>query len=137
MSTEHEDSMKFILYFIFAQFCFSQASKGFVDFNGYYDTNKHSVLTINTLLKINEKVTYFSLSNFYGEIESDVLGDLNTFYSEQNIRYSFSNINPFQLTIQWNLRSGIKNDRLRFGFLVGVNKLGFLSQLFKSIRTTY
>lgn len=124
--------------------CFSQDSaavvtqkhvnKGFLDFNGYYDTRKFSVMTLNILAKLPHRFQYFSLTNFEGPKQTS---DLSNYYSEQNIRWNIKKTIPIDLISQWVLKSDTNNDVLRFGVRWRLNSTTGLSKIFKKLNLSY
>lgn len=111
----------------------SKAS-GFADFNAYRDTRSFSELTINALANITDRVQYFSLTNNSGVPNTS---DLQSFFSEQNIRWKVAKNSPVDLTSQWTLRTGEGNDNWRLGIRVRLNNLTLLKSLFRKINLTY
>lgn len=115
-------------------------SKGFLDFNTYpYMTNvdNDSVFTLNALAKLPYGFTYFSLLNLMNQSGHEPLSDTTGYYTEQNLRFSPHAAVPLDLTVQYNLRSGDDNDRLRFGVLWKLHDTPILEQLFDAISLTY
>ncbi|PCK07733.1 MAG: hypothetical protein COA42_12790 [Alteromonadaceae bacterium] len=113
---------------------------GFLDFNLYpylSDVDNDNVLTINIAAKLNNRFSYFSLTNFGSQSDQSELGDLNTFYTEQNIRWKTADKSPFDLTLQMNFRTGEDNDRHRFGVRWRLNDTEIFSSIFKRIHMSY
>jgi hypothetical protein len=113
---------------------------GFVDFNVYpYQTkvNHDSTFTINAFLNLSNRFSYFSLTNFSNQSGSGKLPNIDTFFTEQNLRWQISDTSPFELTLQSNLRSGSKNDRHRLGVRWSLNKSAFIAPLLNSINLKY
>jgi len=111
-------------------------SGGFIDANVYpylSDVSNDNVITINILAKLNNRFSYFSLTNFGNEEDTDALSELNTFYTEQNIRWQISEASPLDLTLQMNFRSGDDNDRHRLGFRWRINDTQFFEPMFEAI----
>jgi hypothetical protein len=129
--------MKIILYLLISVSILCQKNSGFMSYNMYYDTNEHSVLTINTSIKINAQFSYFSLVNYFGNIKSGNKEEISSFYSEQNLRYKWDESLPLSITCQWNIRSDEQNDRLRLGLLWSLNKTDVLADFFRSLSMTY
>ncbi len=99
-------------------------SKGsFIDFNFYPYTkvNDDNSFTTNPFLKLPKKLSYFSLTNFSNQENSSELGETFGCYTDQNLRCSLDKI-PFDLTVQWDLRSGNDNDHLHLGTLWSLHK---------------
>lgn len=115
----------------------SQASKGFIDFNLYYDTENFSVLTVNAGADLPNDFSYFSLTNFSSDFGDSDYTDLNELYSEQNLTWSPAETDPIAWNIQWNIRSGENNDRFRLAPQWLVHKTPFLDKFFKAINATY
>ncbi|MEO9967844.1 MAG: hypothetical protein ABJF11_18775 [Reichenbachiella sp.] len=111
----------------------SKAS-GFVDFNAYRDTRAFSELTINALANVTDRIQYFSLTNNSGAPNTS---DVQSFFSEQNIRWKVAKNSPVDFTSQWTLRTGEDNDNWRLGFRVRLNNLTPLESLFSKINLTY
>lgn len=113
---------------------------GFVDFNVYpYQTkvNNDTTFTINAFLNLSNRFSYFSLTNFSNQSDRGKLPNLDTFFTEQNLRWQISDTSPFELTVQSNLRSGSKNDRHRLGVRWSLNKSAFIAPLLNAINLKY
>jgi hypothetical protein len=110
---------------------------GFLDFNGYYDTRDFSIITINALANFPYRFQYFSLTNFFSDIGDDNIFDLDSFYSEQNIRWSLSKKSPLDLTLQGVFRSGNNNDLMRSGIRWRLNNTKIFTKFFKKINVFY
>ncbi len=115
----------------------AEKATGFMDFNGYYDTNEQSVVTINLLANMPHGFQYFSLTNFTSPVETDQLGDMESFYTEQNLRWALPNHLPLDVTIQWNIRSGAENDRVRLGFRWRLDATKGIGDILKKLRSSY
>lgn len=117
----------------------SKASGGFIDFNlyPYSKIENDSVFTINAFAKLPNRFSYFSLTNFYNQSDREELTDTENFYTEQNLRWALPRNIPFDLTVQWNLRSGKDNDRLRLGARWKMHQTPFFNKLLKAINMTY
>lgn len=90
---------------------------GTLDFNLYpflSNVGSDSVATINIAAKLNASFSYFRLTNLYKQAESSELSDTNNFYAEQNIRWQIPST-AFDVTGQFNFRTGENNDRHRLG----------------------
>jgi hypothetical protein len=113
---------------------------GFVDLNAYpYLSNvkSDSVFTLNLGAKLPLGFSYFSLLNVMNQSSESPFGDTNGYYTEQNLRFQpFAEV-PVDLTVQYNLRSGDDNDRLRFGFRWLIDKTPYLGDPFKVISLSY
>lgn len=115
-------------------------SKGFLDFNSYpylTEVDNDSVFTLNALAKLPYGFTYFSLLNLNNQSDEQPLSDTTGYYTEQNLRFAPSPAVPLELTVQYNLRSGDDNDRLRFGFLWKLHDTPLVDRLFDAIHLTY
>jgi hypothetical protein len=111
-------------------------SGGFIDANVYpylSDVKNDNVITLNILAKLNNRFSYFSLTNFGNTEDTDALSEINSFYTEQNIRWKISEASPLDLTLQMNFRSGDDNDRHRLGFRWRINDTQFFEQIFEAI----
>lgn len=82
-------------------------------------------------------MSYFSLTNISNQPERGELSDTLSYYSEQNLQYKLSDTLPIDLTIQYNLRNGEDNDRLRFGFRWRFNDTTVLKPAFEAINLAY
>lgn len=106
---------------------------GFVDFNLYpylSDVDSDSVFTINIAATLEHGFSYFSLTNFGNQPQASERGDTTTYYSEQNIRWRVDD-SAFDLTAQFNLRSGADNDRHRLGIRWRLQDVAAFEKLFK------
>lgn len=135
---------KSILILILLLIFFSSNSecyaRGFLDFNVYpylIDVENDSVITINAGAEVTSRLSYFSLTNFINQANSSALSEIDTFYSEQNIRWKISPDSPFDATWQSNFRSGERNDRHRIGVRWRLNDTASLSDFLKKINLSY
>jgi len=113
---------------------------GFLDFNVYphlSDIDNDSIFTLNTLAKLPNRLSYFSLINLINQDGSSGLSDSTNYYTEQNLRWQVSENLPIDLTMQLNFRSGEDNDRHRFGLRWRLNDTSFLQSLFQRINLNY
>ncbi|MFT5207112.1 MAG: hypothetical protein ACI9CF_000861 [Candidatus Omnitrophota bacterium] len=115
----------------------SKASKGFIDFNWYYDIENYSVMTVNLGAKLSNNLSYFSLNNFFNDFNDSDYADVEDFYSEQNITWSPPETGPIAWNVQWNLRSGEGNDRLRLAPQWLLDKTPLLDKLLGAMNATY
>ena len=107
---------------------------GFLDFNAYYDTREYSVFTLNILANISNRLQFFSMTNYQSAKYSF---DLESTYSEHNLRWSLGKNLPLDLTTQYALRDGPNNDDLRFGLRWKVSKTAKLASFFKKLNMNY
>jgi hypothetical protein len=113
---------------------------GFLDFNLYpylSEVDSDSVFTLNAASKLPYGFSYASLLNIANQAGSDPFDDTTGFYTEQNLRWSLPAGLPFDLTLQYNMRSGEDNDRLRFGARVRFEAIPYVEDLFKKISLAY
>jgi len=113
---------------------------GFVDLNFYpflTDVKTDNVITINAANRFGNRFSYFSLSNFGSQHNSGSFSDIDTFYTEQNLRWQISKTAPLDLTIQSNIRSGVDNDRHRLGIRWRLNNTAFLASYFQKLNLSY
>ena len=113
---------------------------GFIDFNVYpylSDVDNDNTVTINIAAKLDNRFSYFSLTNFGNEKGESALADLNTFYTEQNVRWQVGEKSPFDLTLQMNFRSGDDNDRHRLGFRWRINDTSLFKAALKAINLSW
>lgn len=89
--------------------------KGFIDINGYYDTRDFSVMTVNLLANLPGRIQYFSLTNFSNSVGAEKPEDLDSYYTEQNLRWAPFTDLPVDIAMQWTHMSGTENDVLRLG----------------------
>lgn len=118
----------------------AKPSKGFLDFNTYpymSDVDSDSVFTLNALAKLPHGFSYFSLLNVMNQSGHEPLSDTSGYYTEQNLRFSPYAPVPLDLTVQYNLRSGDDNDRLRFGFLWKLHQTPIIARVFEAISLSY
>ena len=107
---------------------------GFLDFNTYYDTRDFSVMTINILAKLPNRLQYFSLTNYQS---ADASADLASFYSEQNVRWQLKTKSPFDITLQYVMRQGSKNDDVRLGLRWRLSNTPKIEKFFKALKMSY
>ena len=100
---------------------------GFLDFNYYYDSRDFNVTTINILANLKNRFQYFSLTNYTNSIGTPHNFEHTDYYTEQNLRWAFSEQSPFDLTAQWLTRSSGTNDALRLGFRYRIKPFSELS----------
>lgn len=112
----------------------SAESSQFVDFIYYYDTRDYNVYTIYTRLQPAPRWTYFSLVNYESSVDTLRNFDHETFYTEQNLTYSFEDF-PVAPHVQWVLNSGVQNDLIRVGAVLFVSRL--LSNVFQALNGFY
>jgi len=118
----------------------NNTSGGFIDINLYpylSDVDSDNTVTINMLAKFTPQLSYFSLTNFGNSAGEGALGDLNTFYSEHNLRWKFSEQLPLDLTLQMNFRTGNDNDRHRLGFRWRIDDTVFFKEVFDAINLSW
>lgn len=108
---------------------------GFIDPNIYYDTRGFSTLTINTLYQINSRLQYFGFFNNDGVLNAKST-EVNSFYSEHNLRYQLNKTSPLLLTNQNVLTSGLANDQYRIGLMWDMHKTKSLQNLFNKLHLT-
>jgi hypothetical protein len=114
--------------------------KGFFDFNYYpylEDVKSDNSLTINVGAQLGYGFSYFSLTNWGDKDGTNVGRDFDRVFTEQNLRYSFSEDLPIDATVQWNLRTGVENDRLRLGFRWRLSDTDALKAFFQKMHLSY
>lgn len=109
-------------------------NSGFIDLNGYYDTRDFSVLTINLFASLPNRFQYFSLTNYTNNQNSP---DLEGFYAEHNLRWAISEKTPLDLTYQYALRQGERNDDHRLGLRWRLHNTRFLNNVFSKLNMVY
>lgn len=114
-----------------------KAFRGFIDFNGYYDTRKAATFTVNTLLNFPYGIQYFSLVNYFNTPSSDELQDIEYYVTEQNLRVGPLENVPLDLAGQWLSLSGPDNDLLRFGVRAKVYAFPGIKEFFQHIGLSY
>lgn len=115
----------------------SPAPKGFIDFNTYYATGNSEIFTINILANLPHRFQYFSLNNFFRPNNRDRSFDINTLYSEQNLRWGLAKNLPLDLAAQWAMSTGLDNDRARLGLRWRLASTSWLKKFFKKINMVY
>jgi len=118
----------------------NNSRSGFIDFNIYpylSDVDNDNWLTVNLFSTLPNRFSYFSLTNFSSQQGQRGIGDLNNFYTEQNIRWQIAEGSPIDLTLQMNFRSGEDNDRHRLGFRWRLNNTQQLRNAFKKLNLSY
>lgn len=114
--------------------------EGFLDINAYpylSDVENDSTVTINVFHKFSSRFSYFSLNNLASESSDTELKHLDTYYSEQNLRWKIAETSPLDLTLQMNFRKGQKNNRHRIGVRWRLHDTDFLSDFMRSINLKY
>ncbi len=109
---------------------------GFVDLNVYpylSDVEADSVATINIAANLENRFSYFSLTNFINQPATDELQDTTGYYTEQNIRWQIADQSPLDLTAQFNFRTGQDNDRHRLGFRWRMADTEWLKEYFAAV----
>lgn len=139
--------MKMIIVLVMLFFPFSSvwavtknSSGGFIDLNGYgylSDNDADSVITINLASTLPQRFSYFSLTNFLNQPNSNELSDTTGYYTEQNIRWQLTDSSPLELTAQFNFRTGEDNDRYRAGMRWRLHDTAYLQQLFTAINLNW
>ncbi len=148
MDVEYHCRAWFLTGFLVCCFFFSvqlqaegrRSSSGFLDFNVYpylSDVSNDNTLTINAFAKLDNRFSYFSLTNFGNQANETELSELDTYYTEQNIRWMIAEGSPFDLTAQFNFRTGERNDRHRLGVRWRFHDSSSLEQFFKAINMKY
>lgn len=118
----------------------TNSSAGFLDFNLYpymTDVDSDNVFTLNTFAKLPYGFSYFSLLNIGNQAGEAAFSDTTSFYTEQNLRFTPSAVVPIDLTLQYNMRSGDENDRLRLGFRWRLDNTPYLDVAFKAIHFAF
>ncbi|MDQ8201021.1 hypothetical protein QEH56_22840 [Pelagicoccus enzymogenes] len=120
--------------------CKSLEGGGFVDVNLYpelTEENRDSVFTVNLFSNLPGRFHYFSLTNIINRgADSEFSGDYH-YYTEQNLRWAIREDQPWDLTTQWNFRSGKDKERIRFGARWRLSDARPLESFFESIHLTY
>ena len=115
----------------------SRPPRGFLDFNTYYDSRSSTVLTLNILANLPHRFQYFSLTNYFSPVNATVLSDLESFYTEQNIRFSPKEALPVDATLQWVVRSPGENDALRVGARWRLSDTSGIESFFERLNMAY
>jgi len=118
----------------------NNSSGGFIDVNVYpylSDVENDNTVTFNIGAKLQNRFSYFGLTNFGNEKGEAALTAINTFYTEQNVRWQISEKSPIDLTLQMNFRSGDDNDRHRLGFRWRINDTEIFNSVFKAINLSW
>lgn len=118
----------------------NNSKSGFIDFNIYpylSDVDNDNTFTINIFSKLENRFSYFSLTNIGNQKGQSELEDTTTFYTEQNVRWQIQKNSPFDLTLQMNFRTGENNDRHRLGIRWRLNHTGSIANFFKRIHLNY
>lgn len=115
-------------------------TSGFVDLNYYpalTDVDQDTFLTVNALVNFSPSLQYYSFTNIADNESRNPFARNNKYYTEQNLRWKINPDSPLDLTIQWNLRSGSENDRLRLGFRWRLDDTPAWKDFFDSIHLAY
>lgn len=117
-----------------------RTTSGFVDINYYpvlTDVDEDTFLTASALVNLPHRFQYYSFTNIAGNESRNPFSSNNKYYTEQNLRWKIDDDSPLAMTVQWNLRSGSENDRLRLGFLWRLDDTVWLKDFFDSINLSY
>lgn len=113
--------------------------RGFIDFNAYpylSEVDSDSVFTLNALVNLPHGLSYFSLLNLMNQLHHRPLAETAGYYTEQSLRYAPFSLVPLDLTLQYNLRSGDENDRLRLGLRWRLDDTPLLDDVFHLLHLT-
>lgn len=113
---------------------------GFADFNFYpvlTEENRDSVATVNLFSKLPGRFHYFSLTNIINAESGKELSGHYKYYTEQNLRWAIKEDQPWDLTTQWNFRSGKDKERIRFGLRLRASDVKPWESFFESIHLSY
>lgn len=110
-----------------------QAIRGFVDFNGYYDTRNSFDLTLNALVILPKQWQYLTFTNYYSNPKSL---DFSSYYSEHHL-YKGIGRSPVDFSLQLMTLSGASNDALRFGLRYKFGANSHLAEWFKKKGLVY
>jgi hypothetical protein len=109
---------------------------GIFDINFYpylSEVDTDTTVTLNLSSQLGQRFSYFSLTNMGNKSGLKALQDINTFYTEQNLRWQVAENSPFDLTLQMNFRNGGNNDRHRLGVRWRLHNTDFLSKFLERI----
>ncbi len=101
------------------------------------NVDSDSVFTLNAASKLPYGFSYASLLNLGNQAGKKPFQDTDSYYTEQNLRWSLPAKLPLDLTLQYNMRAGKDNDRLRFGFRVRFEAVPYIERVFKAINLSY
>lgn len=110
---------------------------GYLDFNTYHDTRNFQVNTLNAFVDLPGHFSYFSFTNWSGDLVGADAFDYNNRYGEYNLFYDKVLDSPFDLVAQYAEATGKKNNVARFGIQANAHKLKPLDKILKKINTTY
>ena len=109
-------------------------NSGFIDPNAYYDNRNMAVFTMNSLVNLPARFQYFGTYNFFSNKNQE---DLNTYYVENHVSWSFKNSLPIDLTQYWVSQSGAGNDALKYGVRFRLSNTKILQNWFQKRNSFY
>ncbi len=112
------------------------AKGGFLDFNLYpylSDVSTDSTFSLNMATNLPNRISYFGFINLYNQGNRSELSDVNTFYTEQNLRWQIRENSAFDATFQYVAKSGDNNDKERIGIRWRMNDSAFLKEIFAAL----
>jgi hypothetical protein len=115
----------------------TKAASGKLDFNYYRDSRAYNVMTINLLADLPGRFQYFSLVDYFSEMQSPESADTERYYTEQNVRYYLSQDKVLAISLQAAMQSGQRNDLVRAGLLVNISSISTLEDFFKRNAVTF
>lgn len=118
----------------------NNSSSGFIDFNLYpylSDVDNDNSITINAGSQFKNGFSYFSLINLGNQKGTSELSEIDSFYTEQNVRWNMNEKYPLDLTLQLNFRSGVDNDRHRLGVRWRLNDTDMFKSFFNMINLSW
>ncbi len=89
-------------------------------------------MTVNLLASFKGRFQYFSLTNLESAVEASDKTDSTLYYTEQNLRWKFSEKGMLSLSLQAALQAGEENDLVRGGVLINFAQLPALESFFKT-----
>jgi opacity protein-like surface antigen len=114
----------------------SNAKGGMLDFNLYpylSDVSNDSSFTLNMATNLPNRISYFGFINLTNQADRSELGDLNGYYTEQNLRWQMRENSAFDATLQYNTKTGDNNDKLRLGVRWRLSDSDWLKPVFSAI----
>ena len=129
----------FVSYFLLLSFESNAQERrpAIISFNFYpylNDVKKDSDFTINTVIPLPSRLSYFSFVNFGGLFHS---GSTKFQITEQNLRWQITENSPVDLVIQDTIRNGNDNDTIHIGARFRLSDFEHLKSFFDGIHLNY
>lgn len=107
-----------------------KSPKGFIDFNGQYDSRNYANISLNSLLLFNSQFSYFGTMNHFS---SPNQSDLTSYYHEHQVFYGPFKKIPLDFTANFSSLDGINNDALKLGLRARLPQQSGIAKTFQKM----